>query len=228
MPALASSCRKRYIRVGPFSPSPPAPHSRGDANLALELHWLEAVDDLGDGRHLEILEERERSEEVLVRVEHQLHPDRVRQISEDGRLSVDGFTRGRGATRTRIHQNATVLPSGFCGLIWSYDRSGKEPPVAGHCCTMERRKQAVQYNTIYTVGSVVCTDRASTVSACLPEDAGVPVDVVEVLPHSQLQGLGQLPYPHVLPHFFHLGVLRGSLTQRDKTAQDVADCIISF
>lgn len=51
------------------------------ANLAPELHRLEPVHDLGDGRDLEILQERERSEENLMGVEHQLDPNRQRQIS---------------------------------------------------------------------------------------------------------------------------------------------------
>lgn len=66
--------------------------------------------------------------------------------------------------------------------------------------------------------SVGCLHVASLVplfSSCLPEDTGVPVDMVKMLPHSQLQALGQFPDPHVLPHFFHLGILGSSLKRRD-------------
>lgn len=50
--------------------------------------------------------------------------------------------------------------------------------------------------------------------ARLSEDARVSVDVIEVLPHSQLKPLRQLSDSHVLSHLLHLGVLGSGLSGR--------------
>lgn len=50
------------------------------ANLSLKLHWLEAVDHVGDHRYFEVVEKHERSQELVMRVEHKLCPNRVRKI----------------------------------------------------------------------------------------------------------------------------------------------------
>lgn len=49
--------------------------------LALQLHWLEAVDHLSDDGGFEILEENKGSQEMLVGIEDKLHPDCVWQVS---------------------------------------------------------------------------------------------------------------------------------------------------
>lgn len=63
--------------------------SHAIANLALELHRLEAVHDLSDSRDLKVFEKREPPEQALVCIEDQLHSNCVRQISQDGRLYVE-------------------------------------------------------------------------------------------------------------------------------------------
>lgn len=59
-------------------------------HLSLQLHRLEAVHHLRDDGHLKTVEKLQRPQKKLVCVKHKLYPDRVRQVSQNGRLRLTG------------------------------------------------------------------------------------------------------------------------------------------